>query len=76
MHEINSYFLVPGIIGPDKKNNAYTSFPQFIEEVQEFKESGMDSLIKVMDSKVKAVTIASEKQQTEIRSDMMDYLRL
>ena len=36
----------------------------------------MDSLIKVMDSKVKAVTLASEKQQTEIRSDMMEYLRL
>ena len=76
MKDINNLFLVPGIIGPDKKNNAYQTFPQFIEDVHEFKENGMDSLIKVMDSKVKAVTIASEKQQTEMRSDMMDFLRL
>ena len=30
MHDIEQSFLVPGIIGPDKKNNAYESFPVFI----------------------------------------------
>ena len=51
-------FLIPGIIGPDKKKNAYPSLTEFVKEVHEFKEDGMGSLIKVMDSKVKAVTIS------------------
>ena len=76
MNDINQMFIVPGIIGPEKKNNAYPNFTEFIKEMHEFKEGGMDSLIKVMDSKVKAVTNGSDKQMQDIRTDMMDYLRL
>ena len=36
----------------------------------------MESLIKVMDSKVKGASNTQDKQLTEIRKDMMEYLRL
>ena len=74
--DINDMFLVPAIIGPDKKKNAYTSYKNFVKEIHEFKEESMASLITVMDSKVKGSHQKQEKTLSDMKSDLMDYMRL
>ena len=40
------------MIGEDKKENAYTDIKEFVTELHEYKDSSIESLIKIMDSKL------------------------
>ena len=48
-------FNIPGIIGPDKKKDAYPSIQDFIKQTHEGKDGELESLIKLMDSKLTAL---------------------
>ena len=45
-------FLIPGIIGEDKKKNAYSNIKEFVTDTHEQKDSSVETLVKIMDSKL------------------------
>ena len=59
--QLKEQFLIPGIIGDDKNENAYTDIKEFVTELHEYKDSSIESLIKIMDSKLDGFKKKSEK---------------
>ena len=51
--KIENEFLVAGVIGHEKKTNAYSSFAQFVTEIHEFKEDNPGSTSILIGSKLK-----------------------
>lgn len=71
---VDDLFLVPGIIGPDKTNNVYTSMVEFISGVHEFKEESAESTVSIMNSKFQTEQKKSGKLVEEMKESLMKIL--
>ena len=51
-YTIDQKFLIPGLIGPDKKNNAYQSFAQFVKYLHDWTEEGPQATLRLAEIKL------------------------
>ena len=68
--QIEQMFLIPGIIGPEKKTNAYTSVTDFIKETHEFMNETFGTLGKIVDSKIQTYKKAADKDMDSFKDDL------
>ena len=64
------------LIGSDKQTCPYTDLANFVKEMHEFKENSMEQTAKLMGSKLLIIQKQNDKLFDEVRSDMMDFLRI
>ena len=65
-------FLIPDIIGPEEENCVYTDMGQFVTSAHNFKSESTASL----DKQMKAEQKRAEKLTTDLKDDLMEYMRL
>ena len=65
-------FVVPRIIGPDRKIYSHSSMREWITETNEFKES---MFMNIIDNKVKNLKLQFKKDLEEANADTIDLLR-
>ena len=52
MCNVQNMFTIPGVIGPDKKKDAYPTVTKLLKELHQFKEDSVGDIVRLMDSKL------------------------
>ena len=70
--QADEQFLIPGLIGPDKKGDAYKSIQDFVKEMHMFKEESAAQNITLMNSKIVAEKKRSEQLLSDMKASLME----
>ena len=68
-------FTIPGVIGPDKKKDAYPTVTKLLKELHEFKEESVGDMVRIMDSKITQQKKNFDERLADVQSSTSELLK-